>query len=94
MGVSGQMNESNTVVIEPDDPAEGPVVVRQIAGLIARRIVCDLKVGDRAKLLLNAVVAHDVENEEIVSGFYAMEHRQWKRAHKALCDLGAGEANG
>jgi phosphatidylserine decarboxylase len=43
----GVMNESNTVVIEPDDPTEGPVVVRQIAGLIARRIVCDLKVGDR-----------------------------------------------
>lgn len=46
---SGRVNESNTVVIEPDDPKEGPVVVRQIAGLIARRIVCDLKVGDRVK---------------------------------------------
>lgn len=46
---SGRVNEANTIVIEPDDPAEGPVVVRQIAGLIARRIVCDLKVGDRVK---------------------------------------------
>jgi phosphatidylserine decarboxylase len=46
---SGVLNESNTVVIEPDDPNEGPVVVRQIAGLIARRIVCNLKVGDRVK---------------------------------------------
>jgi phosphatidylserine decarboxylase len=46
---SGQVNESNTIIIEPDDPAEGPVVVRQIAGLIARRIVCNLKVGDRVK---------------------------------------------
>jgi len=45
----GELNESNTVVIEPDDPSEGPVVVRQIAGLIARRIVCDLKVGDRVE---------------------------------------------
>lgn len=47
---SGRMNEANTVVIEPDNPAEGPVVVRQIAGLIARRIVCDLKVGDRIEI--------------------------------------------
>jgi phosphatidylserine decarboxylase len=46
---SGRVNEANTIVIEPDDPAEGPVVVRQIAGLIARRIVCDLKVGDRVR---------------------------------------------
>lgn len=46
---SGKANEANTVVIEPDDSMEGPVVVRQIAGLIARRIVCDLKVGDRVK---------------------------------------------
>lgn len=46
---SGTLNEANTIVIEPDDPTEGPVVVRQIAGLIARRIVCDLKVGDRVK---------------------------------------------
>jgi phosphatidylserine decarboxylase len=44
---SGEKNESNTIVIESDDPSEGPVVVRQIAGLIARRIVCNLKVGDR-----------------------------------------------
>lgn len=44
---SGTMNEANTVVIDPDDPQDGPVVVRQIAGLIARRIVCPLKPGDR-----------------------------------------------
>ena len=46
---SGQLNESNTLVIEPDDPASGPMVVRQIAGLIARRIVCSVKVGDRVE---------------------------------------------
>lgn len=46
---SGRLNEANTIVIEPDDPADGPVVVRQIAGKIARRIVCDLKVGDRVR---------------------------------------------
>ena len=37
-------------------------------------------VGDRAKVLLNAVVAYDVAEGEMVSGFYAMSHRQWKHA--------------
>lgn len=37
-------NEANTIVM---DTAEGPVVVRQIAGKIARRIVCSAKPGDR-----------------------------------------------
>jgi len=46
---SGQMNEANTIVIEPDDPSRGPIVVRQIAGLIARRIVCGVKVGDKVQ---------------------------------------------
>ncbi len=44
---SGRRNESNTIVIEPDPGLPGPVVVRQIAGLIARRIVCPLRPGDR-----------------------------------------------
>lgn len=44
---AGQMNEASTIVIEPDDASSGPVVVRLIAGLIARRIVCGVKVGDR-----------------------------------------------
>jgi phosphatidylserine decarboxylase len=43
---SGSLNESNTIVIDTDD---GPVVVRQISGLIARRIVCPLKPGDRVE---------------------------------------------
>jgi phosphatidylserine decarboxylase len=47
---SGQLNEANTIVIEPDDPSKGPIVVRQIAGLIARRIICSVKVGDHVEL--------------------------------------------
>lgn len=46
---SGELNEANMLVIDPDDPDEGPVVVRQVAGLIARRIVCSVKVGDRVE---------------------------------------------
>jgi phosphatidylserine decarboxylase len=42
-------NEQNTLTIEPDDPAAGPVVVKQIAGLIARRIVCYKKIGERVR---------------------------------------------
>lgn len=46
---SGGMNEANTIVIDPDPPHAGPVVVRQIAGLIARRIVCSVQPGDRVE---------------------------------------------
>jgi phosphatidylserine decarboxylase len=45
----GALNEANTIVIEPDEPGIGKVVVRQIAGLIARRIVCTVKPGDRVE---------------------------------------------
>ncbi len=41
------LNESNTVLIEPAAPLPGPVRVRQIAGVLARRIVCAARVGDR-----------------------------------------------
>lgn len=41
-------------------------------------------IGDRAKVLLNAVVASDVAEGEIVSGFYAMPHHQWKRVYTKL----------
>ena len=41
-------------------------------------------IGNRARLLLNAVVAYDVDEDERVSGFYAMPHRQWKKAWKKL----------
>jgi phosphatidylserine decarboxylase len=45
----GAQNEANTIIIEPDAPHVGPVVVRQIAGLIARRIVCSVAEGDRVE---------------------------------------------
>lgn len=41
----GERNEANTIVLEPTEPVPGPIVVRQIAGLIARRIVCRLEPG-------------------------------------------------
>jgi len=41
-------------------------------------------IGDRAKVLLNAVVAYDVLEDEMVSGFYAMPHKQWKIAYQYL----------
>lgn len=47
---SSAKNEANTLIIEPDEPMGGPVVVRQIAGLIARRVICTLKVGDRVEI--------------------------------------------
>lgn len=43
---SGMRNEVNTFVIEPKAGAGGPIVVRQIAGAIARRIVCRVHPGD------------------------------------------------
>ncbi len=43
---SGKRNESNTLVIEPDPPMPGPVVVRQVAGKVARRIICHPRVND------------------------------------------------
>ena len=50
---SGRRNESNTILIDPDEPMPGPVEVRQVAGLVARRIICHaaandhLSIGDR-----------------------------------------------
>lgn len=38
-------NESNTVIIDPQAPLPGPVRVRQIAGVLARRIVCAVQGG-------------------------------------------------
>ncbi len=40
-------NECNTVLIEPQPPLPGPVRIRQIAGVLARRIVCAIQVGDQ-----------------------------------------------
>lgn len=46
---STERNERNTLTLDPDAPIPGPVVVRQIAGALARRIVCQAKPGDRLK---------------------------------------------
>lgn len=47
---SGKRNESNTLLIDPDDPMPGPIEVRQVAGLVARRIICHAKVDDHVSL--------------------------------------------
>jgi phosphatidylserine decarboxylase len=41
------LNEQNTIELEPAGPLLGPVVMRQIAGVLARRIVCAVREGDR-----------------------------------------------
>ncbi len=43
----GALNESNTIIIEPDGRTAGPVVIRQIAGRIARRIICNVSPNER-----------------------------------------------
>lgn len=43
---SAQENESNTIYLST---SKGDLTIRQIAGLIARRIVCPLKEGDQLK---------------------------------------------
>jgi phosphatidylserine decarboxylase len=44
---SAVVNESTTLVLEPENGLAGPLMVRPIAGLIARRIVCAARPGDR-----------------------------------------------
>lgn len=46
----GRLNESNTLLIDPDPPMPGPVEVRQVAGFVARRIICHAGLGDRLGL--------------------------------------------
>lgn len=41
-------------------------------------------IGNRAKVLINAVVAYNVAEGQVVSGFYAMPHDEWKSAWKRL----------
>ena len=43
---ASERNEQNTLVVQPDDQRSGPVEFKQIAGLVARRIVCHKRVGD------------------------------------------------
>lgn len=44
---SAELNEATTLVLEPENGLAGPLMVRPIAGLIARRIVCAARPGDR-----------------------------------------------
>lgn len=41
-------NECNTLIIE--DEKENTIIVSQIAGMIARRIVCDVKTNDKSRI--------------------------------------------
>ena len=47
---SAEENESNTLILEPAEPLRGPIVLRQIAGMIARTIVCHVRPGDQLRL--------------------------------------------
>lgn len=47
---SGHRNEANTLVIHPVPPLVGPIVVRQVAGKLARRIVCHVRRGDNLRI--------------------------------------------
>ena len=42
-----QRNEANALTLCPPASLPGPILVRQIAGVLARRIVCAARVGDR-----------------------------------------------
>ncbi len=46
---AGAKNEANAIFIEADSGMNAPIIVRQIAGLIARRIVCHVGDGDILK---------------------------------------------
>ena len=84
---SGSLNEANTIVIEPDEPSAGPVIVRQIAGLLARRIVCCVKVGDRVEAGQRiGLIKFGSRTELIVPGHdrYAPAVQVGDRAHGAV----------
>jgi phosphatidylserine decarboxylase len=72
---SGKRNESLTLLVEPDPPMPGPVYVRQVAGLVARRIICHagpgdympighrfglIKFGSRTELIIPRTAATDI----------------------------------
>lgn len=42
---AAEENESNTLLLAPEAPFAGPMIVRQIAGMVARTIVCRAEVG-------------------------------------------------
>lgn len=72
---AGEVNESNTLVIDRPGGWPGPIVVRQIAGMAARRIVCHarsgtslavgqrfglIKYGSRTELILPATAETEI----------------------------------
>lgn len=54
---SGRLNESNSILMDPDEPMPGPIEIRQVAGFVARRIICHarasqaLTIGERFGLI-------------------------------------------
>jgi phosphatidylserine decarboxylase len=48
LAAASEDNERNSVLIRTPDGVE--VIVVQIAGLVARRIVCDVKAGDKLEM--------------------------------------------
>ena len=46
----GRRNESNTLTIDPEPSLPGPVEVRQIAGLVARRIICHARANEPLRI--------------------------------------------
>ena len=44
---AGDLNESNTLVLDTAEPIAGPVIVRQVTGIAARRIICHAREGTR-----------------------------------------------
>lgn len=47
---SNLLNEANLVGFAPQTPLVGPIYIRQIAGLLAKRIVCAVKMGQSVTL--------------------------------------------
>lgn len=43
---SGIRNEAMTITMQADDSPQNPIIVRQIAGFIARRVICRVGEGD------------------------------------------------
>jgi len=73
---SGRRNEQNVVLIDPEPPMPGPVEIRQVAGMVARRIICHarakgslaagerfgmIKFGSRTELVIPAVDGTSIE---------------------------------
>ena len=47
---SGRRNEANTLLIDPDAPMPGPIEIHQVAGTLARRIVCHARTEEHLQM--------------------------------------------